>query len=53
MILATRTKKARRNSRCPLCQGPVWRGQQISLLGKTWTHSTCAADRISTTQGKR
>lgn len=53
MILASRTKRARRNGRCPLCRGPVWRGQQIALLGRTWAHSSCAADRIATTTGER
>lgn len=46
MILASRTRKARRNGRCPLCQGPVTIGQQIAQLGKTWVHTTCAAERI-------
>jgi hypothetical protein len=51
MILATRTKKARRNSRCSLCQQPVSVGQRIALLGRTWVHSACVADRITTTRG--
>lgn len=41
MILATRTRKARRNGSCPLCPDPVWRGQSIALVGRTWLHTSC------------
>lgn len=51
MIHATRTRKARRNSPCPLCQARITVGQQIAQLGKTWVHSTCAAARRRTTEG--
>ena len=46
MILAQRTRKARRSSRCPLCRGPVLIGQYIARLGLTWVHSTCAVARM-------
>ena len=46
MILARRTRKARHNGRCPLCQSPVRIGQYIALLGLTWVHTTCAVARM-------
>jgi hypothetical protein len=46
MILAHRTRKARRNSRCALCRGPVSIGQYIARLGLTWVHTTCAVARM-------
>lgn len=46
MILARRAMKARKNSRCPLCRGPVTIGQHLVQLGKTWVHTTCAVERI-------
>lgn len=46
MILAHRTRKARRNSTCPLCRGAVRIGQPIAMLGRTWVHTTCAVARM-------
>lgn len=46
MILASRSKKARRNGRCNLCRGAVTIGQSIALLGRTWVHTSCAVDWI-------
>lgn len=45
MILADRAMKARRTTRCNLCGGPIFVGRMIARLGRTWVHSTCAADR--------
>ena len=46
MILAHRTRKARHNGVCPLCQGPVRIGQRIAMLGRSWVHITCAVARM-------
>jgi hypothetical protein len=46
MILATRSRKARRHGRCPLCRGPVHIGQYIARIGLAWVHNTCAASRV-------
>jgi hypothetical protein len=46
MILAQRTRKARRSSWCPLCRGPVRIGQYIARLGLTWVHTTCVVARM-------
>lgn len=46
MILAHRTRKARRGGACPLCRGPVRIGQHIAKLGLTWVHIACAVARM-------
>ena len=46
MILANRTRKARRNGSCPLCRAPVHIGQNIARLGLTWVHTICAVARM-------
>lgn len=46
MILARRTRKARRSSWCPLCRAPVLIGQYIARLGLTWVHTKCAVARM-------
>jgi hypothetical protein len=46
MILARRTRKARRTSRCNLCRGRVLIGQHIAQLGLTWVHTACAISRM-------
>jgi hypothetical protein len=40
MIAATRTMKARRESTCPLCRGPIRVGQLIARCG-FWAHAAC------------
>ena len=41
-ILADRVMKARRQSACPICRGPVGIGQQIARLGPgSWVHAGC------------
>jgi hypothetical protein len=35
--LATRVMRARRESTCPVCRGPIRVGQQIAKCG-TWQH---------------
>jgi len=39
-LLASRVRKARHASTCPLCQGPILPGQ---LIGRTiaWSHVIC------------
>lgn len=41
LLLASRTRKARRNSACVLCGAPVTIGQRIGLLLTGWAHVTC------------
>jgi hypothetical protein len=43
LALATRTMKARHNSTCPSCRGPVLIGQQIARLADppAWVHVRC------------
>jgi hypothetical protein len=43
--LATRVMKARRESACPACCGPVRVGQQIAKTGTIWVHATCLIAR--------
>lgn len=45
MIRADRVRKARRTTRCNLCGGEIYVGRMIARLGRTWVHSTCAAER--------
>lgn len=42
MIEVTRTMRARRNGRCPLCRRAITVGAPIALLGRSWTHTGCA-----------
>lgn len=41
VILARRTRKARRNSVCPSCSTPITVGQSIALVDQTWSHTRC------------
>ena len=43
LSLATRTRKARRNSACPVCRAPIAIGQQIARLTRppAWCHVQC------------
>lgn len=43
LSLATRVMKARRNSTCPACRGPVHVGNQIARLTDPpqWVHIGC------------
>jgi len=40
-LLATRTRKARRDGRCPLCPHPVRTGQRVGLVAGQWAHCSC------------
>jgi hypothetical protein len=43
---ASRVRKARRDSTCPLCGGPIITGQQIGLIPAGWAHlSPCIVRR--------
>lgn len=45
-VLADRVMKARRQSTCPLCRGPVHIGNLIARLGPgLWVHAHCLANR--------
>lgn len=44
-MLASRVMRARRESTCPLCRGPVRVGQQIGKVG-SWAHTECIIDRL-------
>jgi hypothetical protein len=46
MILAHRARKARHDSACLLCHGPVRVGQYIACLGVIWVHTRCAVARM-------
>lgn len=50
LLLATRTRKARRAGRCVLCAGPVATGQRIGLLLRGWAHVTCIVQANRPTQ---
>jgi len=41
MMLASRVRKARKPSTCPLCHGAVTAGQYIGLTGMGWCHTGC------------
>ncbi len=43
LALATRTKRARRTSTCPLCRGPILIGMTIARLISPpgWCHVRC------------
>lgn len=43
-MLATRVMKARRTGTCPLCRGPIQRGESIAKIG-FWAHTQCVVDR--------
>lgn len=51
MILATRIRKARRNSTCGLCRAPITIAQRIGQAGSTWAHVTCIISRNTSTPG--
>ncbi len=40
-LLATRTRKARRDGRCPLCPHPIRTGQRVGLVAGQWAHCSC------------
>jgi hypothetical protein len=41
-VLATNVRKARFQSTCPTCRGPVLVGQQIARCsGGLWQHASC------------
>jgi hypothetical protein len=51
--LASRVMKARRQSTCPLCQGPVRVGDLIAKTVK-WAHAGCIiANRFYTQDGRQ
>jgi hypothetical protein len=46
ILTASRVRKARRNSTCPLCGAPVRTGQRVGLIPAGWAHlSPCIVDR--------
>lgn len=41
-VVATHVRKARRESACPICSGPIRVGQQIARCpGNLWMHCSC------------
>ena len=50
-MLASRVRKARRNSTCPLCHAPVTTGQHIGLTEPGWCHVTCIIRENSDDRG--
>lgn len=52
VLLAARTRKARRRGGCTLCPGPVITGQRIGLIPGGWAHVACIVRRNSTGTGK-
>jgi hypothetical protein len=50
--LATRVMRARRESLCPVCLGPIWPGQQIAKRGY-WQHIEHVIERNRSTEGER
>lgn len=54
LILATRTRKARRTSWCALCPAAVSTGQRIGLISAGWSHVRCivAANRAAYERGQ-
>ena len=51
-VLASRVMKARRESMCPECKGPVRVGELIARCGY-WMHVACLIERNRSTEGKR
>jgi hypothetical protein len=49
LTLATRVMKARRETTCPLCRGPIKVGQLIAKCG-VWAHAQCVIDYSHTTE---
>jgi hypothetical protein len=59
-VLATRVRKARRESTCPACRGPIRVGQLIARCpGGLWQHASCfighahQLDHDNRTEGER
>lgn len=50
-MIATHAKRARRESRCPLCPAPITVGQRIVKIGRggNWLHLACFNRRYRTT----
>jgi hypothetical protein len=51
-VLASRVKKARRTSTCPVCRCPIMVGQQIAKRGY-WQHIEHVIEPNRSTEGKR
>lgn len=43
--LADRVMRARWETTCPICRGPIRVGQQIGKVGY-WAHTSCIIDRM-------
>lgn len=53
MIKVTRTRKARSNGWCALCQQWITVGQPIALLASSWTHARCACRWLADRRDRR
>lgn len=50
-LLATRARKARRDSRCALCPAPVRTGQREGLIPAGWAHIACILNANTPKEG--
>ena len=53
LLLASRTRKARRVTCCCLCGSPVRVGERIGLLLTGWAHVLCIVNRNTCTEGEQ